>query len=740
MADNNNQLLQEQIDLLQSRQQLQDYYSRQLEEIEERQQKLGDLASRDLELQKDLMQLRRNIANSLEQEGSKAGANNVIFFEAVELLRAQNKEAKELVNELEGVAGAAKQISDNFGELLFDTLTLKSYSSSIFKIFIEASKKGLDFNEVMEKVGKNMENINVKTVLLEMALKAGFAIINLMKEATSEMVSALDEAGASLVKLTGQTGGRNLAGQLFGDTAEISLYGLTIKETAKAAGDLSQSFFGFTQLSKETRAELSKVGGLFEQAGGSAKDFAESMNLLNKSMGLSIEESVNITKSLVDLGKQLGIGQKQIQTGFNEAMKELSGFGLEGVQMFKELQVVAKKAGVEVSALTKIFGDAMDTFEGSAKTAATLNTILGAQFIDSNKLLFSSRRERIMQVLQAFEKSGKDFNSMSFFMKKSIAKRLGFSNIQEAMSILGKTSAEYAKSLEKIEEAKKANKPLEDLAKTAATLSQKFTALKAQFAIFVKPIVEFTTFLVDALLRLSKSLGTFGKAVMLVSGVLLAGVTAWGVYKLALFAAAKGTTVLGGALAGAGQALGAFGAGAAKAIPILLAIAAVIASIGVAAGGAALLLNSIMDAIYGSPERIKAQAEMAKVIKDMQGFKADPLIKEFNKFFNIFTDPKIKAFFKFAAALKGVSENMKQVSSVGGGASAVVSSVTNNQKEMIVLKTNTVKLSSSENAPIIKFGDIDVTFTGDKVLDSQAFKDAMNLSFNNNIKKVTSAQ
>ena len=740
MADNNNQLLQEQIDLLQNRQQLQDYYSRQLEEIEERQQKLGDLASRDLELQKDLMQLRRNIANSLEQEGSKAGANNVIFFEAVELLRAQNKEAKELVNELEGVVGAAKQISDNFGELLFDTLTLKSYSSSIFKNFIEASKKGLDFNEVMEEVGKNMENINVKTVLLEMALKAGFAIINLMKEATSEMVSALDEAGASLVKLTGQTGGRNLASQLFGDTAEISLYGLTIKETAKAAGDLSQSFFGFTQLSKKTRAELSKVGGLFEQAGGSAKDFADSMNLLNKSMGLSIEESVNITKSLVDLGKQLGIGQKQIQTGFNEAMKELSGFGLEGVQMFKELQVVAKKAGVEVSALTKIFGDAMDTFEGSAKTAATLNTILGAQFIDSNKLLFSSRRERIMQVLQAFEKSGKDFNSMSFFMKKSIAKRLGFSNIQEAMSILGKSSAEYAKSLEKMEEAKKATKPLEDLAKTAATLSQKFTALKAQFAIFVKPIVEFTTFLVDALLRLSKSLGTFGKAVMLVSGVLLAGVTAWGVYKLALFAAAKGTTVLGGALAGAGQALGAFGAGAAKAIPILLAIAAVIASIGVAAGGAALLLNSIMDAIYGSPERIKAQAEMAKVIKDMQGFKADPLIKEFNKFFNIFTDPKIKAFFKFAAALKGVSENMKQVSSVGGGASAVVSSVTNNQKEMIVLKTNTVKLSSSENAPIIKFGDIDVTFTGDKVLDSQAFKDAMNLSFNNNIKKVTSAQ
>jgi hypothetical protein len=210
MADNNNQSLQEQIDLLNNRQQLQEYYSKQLEEIEERQQKLGDLASRDLELQKDLMQLRRNIANSLEQEGSKAGANNVIFFRGVELLRAQNKEAKELVNELEGVVGAAKQISDNFGELLFDTLTLKSYSSSIFKHFIEASKKGLDFNEVMEEVGKNMENINVKTVLLEMALKAGFAIINLMKEATSEMVSALDEAGASLVKLTGQTGGRKV--------------------------------------------------------------------------------------------------------------------------------------------------------------------------------------------------------------------------------------------------------------------------------------------------------------------------------------------------------------------------------------------------------------------------------------------------------------------------------------------------------------------------------------------------
>jgi len=720
----------------------------QLDRVSLAEKKLEDLEKGSLEYNKqklkflqDQYEMNQRVLILIERGQYFADTSEEKQKEKLERLKEELDKQEELLEIAEerlevekDLANEAKKISDNFGTLLFDTLTMKSYSRSIFKNFIDIRKKGLDWNQVTEQVNENMKKIDMRTVALEIGFKAVFAVVGLVKAATMDMVKALDEAGSSIVKLSGTTQGREMVSRLYGTADQMTTFGLTIRETAKAQGELFQNFRKYSELDKKTQTQLAMTGALFEAAGGSAKEFAVSMNLLNNAMGLTVKESVSITKSLVAFGRQLKMDQKTIQTGFNQAMKELAGFGLEGVQMFKELQVTAKKAGVEVSVLTKVFGDAMDTFEGSSRVAATLNTILGAQFIDSNRLLFGTRQERIMEVLRGFERSGKDFRSMSFFMKKEITRQLGFANIQEAQKILGKTSAEYAKSLEDMKKAKEVQKPLEDLAKTAATLSKKFTALKTQFAFIAEGFLKFATLIVDGLLWMGNTLGGWGRVI---SGVIII----YGTYKIAAFAFAGFTKLMAGSLGLLGPALAKVGlgmgtflraiAGGGKGVLILGGIALAIAAI---AGSFAAFKSS--QAAF-----LNAQANMANAVGKLKDFKADPVIGEFDKFFAVFTDSKMKGFLKFANVLSQVSSNMKELSATslsggvqsttGSAASNIVKNVSTNQKRVMVLKTNTVKLATNDNTPIFKLGAVNVTLTGDTLMDSKRFKEALEEAIRN---------
>ena len=729
-----------------------------------------EIAEKKLQIEKDTLEVDQKRFLLAKRTFEAGGGNNKALEAALNQLNTGIEGSKKKVDglkdtledvkektggvkkEFDDIKAAAKGISDNFGTLLFDTLTMKSYSSSIFKSFIDIKKKGQDWNAVTKQVRENMKNIDMRTIALEIGLKAVFGIVNLIKNETMAMVKALDEAGSSITKLSGGAGGRNMVSRLYGSSEQMADFGLTIRETAKAQGELIQSFLKYSELDNQTQTQLANTAALFEAAGGSSKEFAVSMDILNNSLGLSVKKSVDVTKSLVSLGKQLKMDQKTIQTGFNQAMKELAGFGLEGVQMFKDLQITAKKAGVQVSELTKVFGDAMDTFEGSSKVAATLNTMLGSQFIDSNKLLFGTRQERIMEVLQGFERSGKDFRSMSFFMKKEITKQLGFSSIQAAMSVLGKSTAEYAKSLEKIKEAKKAQKPLEDLGKASATLSKKFDAFKAKFAFIAEGFLKVATAIVDGLNSFTKANGKTGKALVILGGLLITGGIAWGAYKLAMM----GITAIAGPVAASivslGGAMGAGGAAAAPAIPVLGAFALAIGAIGLAALGVGSILGGLgylIKSIFRTdPEVLKQQVAMGKLVKDMGKFNADPLVKQFTKFFKVFESPTTKAFFKFAGALGNLNKNMGSLSELklsasiktalsavsGSGPSSAVSTnnntistVSSNTKQIMVLKTNTVKLTTNDNTPIVnlKLGDVKVNLTGDSLLDSDRFRDAL---------------
>jgi len=352
-------------------------------------------------------------------------------------------------------------------------------------------------------------------------------------EATLAGMQAYDEATVSFNKATGAAGEFNHVILDAGYGARA--LGVDLADASAAMTALHSGLSSFTELQGPMAAQLVSSTAALEEIGVSGATTAANIDMMNKVMGLSIQESKELAVSLGEW--DIGISSAQIAEDFQAAAPMLAKFGKEGITVFKNLEKQAKATGVSMSSLTAIAAQ-FDTFEGAAQAAGKLNAMLGGPLLNSVDLLNASDDQRIEMLRQSVEQSGKSWESMNRFEQQAIASAAGISDMGEAARLFGAQSGSMDDVVEK-------QKKLEDRAKAAATVQEKLTNMMNAFTAGLEPLVDIIAGIADTInewIDNNKTLFTWLSRITLAIGAIVIATKALvAIQKLAAFMTARGT-------------------------------------------------------------------------------------------------------------------------------------------------------------------------------------------------------
>ncbi len=509
---------------------------------------------------------------------------------AYDLQLASTKELENKLKVLEAQTAEMKrqeQLQNQLGK------SIESLANKWRGGFVEGIlEAGVNFKQLGESIKKSVTLTNL----------AGTAM-STMVQSTLATAVMFDQAQSSFAAATG-------AGREYSDVIDdvahgSSMMGVGVKESAAAVGDLYTGMSLFSSQSKSTQAELAKTTAELGRLGISGATSAANMEFSMRVMGQSGEQAAASANEMAKFAIGIGTAPAKMAEEFKQAGPKLAVYGKNADKVFKGLASQAKKTGIELNSLLGI-AEQFDTFEGAAKAAGSLNSILGGPYLDSVKMLNMTEDERIASLQESISLSGKSFDSMSKFEKKAIANAAGITDMSVANNMFSESARMAAAGQE--EQAVSA----EELAKRqAATVSiqEKMNMLMQQFAVAVEPLVNGLAWLLEGLFAINDFFGGYFLPVL--GGVII--ITFLAAKFLGLMATAS--IALGSAAPAAGPGLatlaaGLKGLGTAVSNPKVILGLAVVSLLMLSIGAAVLM------AAFGVSLVLKEFANLIPVMKE----------------------------------------------------------------------------------------------------------------------------
>ena len=373
-------------------------------------------------------ELRQKISERLKDERTKRAAADAKQLEA---LKEEGLSVRNLTLQREKQLG----VMDLLGKAVDITtansnmmLTLMSRSIDIM------TAKLFGFNLSLNNVLTGMKQLptDIEKTVAAMAASTGLDL----KSLQANIVAAFDPSGA-------QVGMENMRGQIAMLSAELGegAFEAGFFERVLSLSEVNDSFKaliqnaavfrqGFLDSQPATAAYTTNLIAGLGRLGVSTGDSAEIFDMFNKAMADSPVGAGKSLRSLASISKSLGIEFSKSFTNFTAVMDPLSQFGDRMTDVFAKLQARAAATGTELSKLSGIAAG-MDTFEGAAKAAQTLNGILGDTFINVTDLALADPDEKIKMITDAIKDSGVEFDSLNRQYKNIIASAAGFDSVQE---------------------------------------------------------------------------------------------------------------------------------------------------------------------------------------------------------------------------------------------------------------------------------------------------------------------
>ena len=229
----------------------------------------------------------------------------------------------------------------------------------------------------------------------------------------------------------------------------MATFGQEFFGSAKAAvgplKDLAKNMNSFIGFSTDAREKLGKTTAVMKFLGFETKAVAEIMDSASLAYGENSQTLEKLGRQLATISRDMMVGPEELSANFREAQKSLAYNARKMMTVFKGLQRTSRLTGVSFSTLTNVFGEQMDTFEGSSKRAANLNAILGRGVFNSMDLLRKTETERLSTIVQGVRNNLRgSVNSLGKFELKGIAEGMGLSVEETRRLLLGKTSVAEA--------------------------------------------------------------------------------------------------------------------------------------------------------------------------------------------------------------------------------------------------------------------------------------------------------
>ena len=473
--------------------------------IEEMKERLA-LLDTEVSLSKELLtsterstELKKN-AVAAAQANIQAEKDRVALLrEQGELTEAQAKTHQEALNDftkelllqekhlknLKESVKAGDALASAFGNY-FSILTGvdDTYKNTLLGSMFDALTTTEGMQQAMEKT------IKAAKAFPKMALGTLFAQI---EQSTIGVFKAMISLNAELAKASGISG-KNFATDIKATADELADLGITIEDAGSAFKSLYTNFSNFRNLNKESQQVLRTSVTQFAAIGVNADTATNFMDGLTKAFGMTIPQASALTNQFIGLSGEVKFTAEELMTSFTSLNKDLAAFGKKAPEIFKNLVKQSDALGVSMENLVSV-AKQFDTFDSAAESVGKLNTLMGGNFIDMQRIMRMGYDERIAYIKEETSARLGSFESMNQFQQRYIAMAAGFSSVEDAMKVLGDQQVENDKTLKQYGLTQE---KMTQLAKDAAGPLKLMDAAMQQLAIDVAPLVkDFATFVGD---------------------------------------------------------------------------------------------------------------------------------------------------------------------------------------------------------------------------------------------------
>jgi len=562
--------------------------------------------------------LKKNIDGFVDLKSATAEQKEEIkkktetFQKMMDLEGQSIEEIMDKLKEMDRVFDEGTKAADDFGGSLARKLGMASHHSETFIGKMQKLNATLSDPKSRQAFAQRISEIFTFTNMAA-------SLLSKITEATLAFAFGVDEAVAKFVSATGQT--RQFTSEIRNAGGEMMQFGITAGDAGKSLATLFAKFPGTIDLTSSQRNELIKASTALERFGVSAETSATLMGSLTKTFKVSTKEAAKMVKDLAFAGQAIGKPISAMVAGFQEANKYLATYGKSSVDVYKKIASSAMAAGVEVSdllALSKKF----DTFSSSAETAARMNAVFGTNMSALN-LVTMDVQDRMPYLVEQFKATGQEFDQMSRYAQLSAAQILGFGDdVEKARKILTMSTTQFAEYNEKQKEAAEQQKEYDQILKDSMPALLKLKMALMKLATVLAPFTEtfnaFAQGVLDTAIYIRENLypmlilagiGLVAMVAFLAMGakalMAKAGAAALATLNIGALATSIGglSTALGalkGVSIGAGASVTVVGNAAATAgtrmVPLITALGALFAGVGLAAGGLAALALAFKEA------------------------------------------------------------------------------------------------------------------------------------------------
>ena len=349
---------------------------------------------------------------------------------------------------------------------------------------------------------------------LQESFKKTFGITNILAGAFDQVIAqsikltmAQDEALASFAKNGGNV--NRYSKDLTNLEQSLFQAGVSVEEAGDTLLALNSHFTDLRFLSDKARADVSQTSAVLNELGVAADITAGNMQFMTKAMGISATQASETQRELFLLARTIDMPPEQMATAFGDAMPKLAAFGKESTEVFKNLQVNARAAGMEVSDVLSIV-EKFDTFDTAAQSVGRLNALLGGPFLDSIEMVTTTDpTERMKMLSDAVNEAGISFDEMSYYQRKALADTMGMDIPQLAMMMANGFDAavpaaqqSQAEILALAEEAKNFQTIQEEMNQTLRLFAQTMLPIIKS----IKSVLDGIQFLTNAIPGLQQAL------------------------------------------------------------------------------------------------------------------------------------------------------------------------------------------------------------------------------------------
>jgi len=291
----------------------------------------------------------------------------------------------------------------------------------------------------------------------------GLAAIIKYSRAVWKMSKDMHNMEAALMKATGAS--KDFARAATQVYEAQRRYGVTAEDASNSMQALYTGFTDFTFASERQQKSLMDTGAILGRMGISHQDFAASVQISTKALGMSTEEAGQNMLNMEKFAENIGVAPAEMAKQFAGAGNMMAKMGDQGVGAFKDLAIASKVSGMEIQKILTLT-DKFDTFEGAAEMAGKLNAAMGGNFVNAMDMMMATNpAERFEMIRDSLDQAGLSFDDMSYYQKKFYADSLGLSDVSELALVMSGNTESLAGATEK------SSQSIEEAAKRAQTMA-----------------------------------------------------------------------------------------------------------------------------------------------------------------------------------------------------------------------------------------------------------------------------